>query len=83
VDDMETQKSFKKELELPFELLSDNERKLSKAFGVLNKKGNYAERKTFIIDPEGKIAYIFHKVDIGSHGEEVTQAVKELQYKTE
>jgi peroxiredoxin Q/BCP len=79
VDDIETQKRFKSENKLPFELLSDSDKKVSKAFGVLNSEENYSERKTFIIDPDGKIAHIFDKVKVSSHDEEVKEALNKLQ----
>lgn len=79
VDDIETQKRFKEELVLPFELLSDSNRELARACGVLNVIGTRAQRKTFIIDPEGRIAYIFDKVNAGKHDEEVKEILSELQ----
>jgi thioredoxin-dependent peroxiredoxin len=79
LDDLETQKRFKAELNLPYELLSDSEKKVSKSFGVLNPKGTYSQRKTFIISPDGKIAHIFHEVDVNRHGEEVKEVLERLQ----
>ncbi|MBD3185140.1 redoxin domain-containing protein [Candidatus Poribacteria bacterium] len=79
LDDIETQKKFKNELDLPFDLISDSEKKVSKAFNVLNEKGTAAKRKTFIITPGGKIAYIFNEVNVSNHGEEVLNKLKELQ----
>jgi len=79
VDDIDIQKRFQSENKLPFELLSDSDKKVSKAFGVLNSKGDYSQRKTFIIDPDGKIAHIFDKVNVSSHDEEVKDALKKLQ----
>ena len=76
---METQKRFKEELGLPYELLSDSDKKVSGAFGVLNAKGTAAQRKTFIIDPAGKIAHIFGKVNVKTHGGEVKEALDRLQ----
>jgi peroxiredoxin Q/BCP len=78
-DDIETQKRFKEELELPFELLSDKDKEVIKSFGVLNAKGTGAQRKTFIIDPDGNIAYIFGKVNVNTHAEEVKAVLKKLQ----
>ena len=78
-DDIETQKRFKEELALPFELLSDKDKEVSKSFGVLNAKGTGAQRKTFIIDPDGNIAHIFDKVNVNKHAEEVKSVLKKLQ----
>jgi len=79
VDDIETQMKFKEENKLPFELLSDSDKKVSKAFGVLNSEGTHAQRKTFIIDPDGKIAHIFDKVNVSKHDEEVKTILNKLQ----
>ncbi|MGB9596136.1 MAG: peroxiredoxin [Candidatus Poribacteria bacterium] len=78
-DSIETQNKFKTEYKLPFDLLSDKEKVISKAYNVLGLTGITAQRKTFIIDPEGKIVYIFDKVDAGKHDQEVMKALEELQ----
>ena len=78
-DDIETQKRFKAKLDLPFEFLSDKDKEISRAFSVLNPKGTAAQRKTFIIDPDGKIAHVFDKVNVSKHGEEVKAVLKKLQ----
>jgi peroxiredoxin Q/BCP len=79
VDDIATQKRFKAENELPFELLSDSDKKVSRAFGVLNPEGTLSQRKTFIIDPDGKIAHIFDQVNVSQHAEEVKEVLNQLQ----
>ncbi len=38
-----------------------------------------AQRKTFIIDPEGKIAHVFDKVNVKEHGKEVKETLEKLQ----
>jgi len=78
LDDIETQKRFKEEYKLPFELLSDRDKEISRAYGVLGMGGLYAKRVTFIIDPEGRIAYIFDKVDAANHDEEVKEVLSQL-----
>ena len=79
VDDIATQKRFKAENKLPFELLSDSDKKVSRAFGVLNSEGTYSQRKTFIVDKDGKIAHIFDKVNVNKHNEEVKEVLNKLQ----
>ncbi|MCS7082660.1 MAG: peroxiredoxin [Bacteroidetes bacterium] len=78
LDDLETQKRFKAEHRLPFELLSDVDKKIAGAYGVLAPMGLFAQRKTFIIDPEGRIAYVFDKVDAAKHDQEVRQVLAQL-----
>ena len=46
-----------KELSLEFPLLSDHDHKISEAYGVLLPNG-FANRATFVVDMDGKIAYI-------------------------
>lgn len=79
-DKVETQKKFKAKYNLPFELLDDSNKKVSKAYEVLGLTGT-AQRKTFIIDPAGKIAYIFEKVKSSEHDREVKEVLAELQQK--
>jgi peroxiredoxin len=47
-----------KELGAEFPLLSDHDRKISALYGVLIPEVGMANRTTFVIDTEGKIAYI-------------------------
>jgi peroxiredoxin len=47
-----------KELGAEFPLLSDHDRKVSALYGVLIPESGMANRTTFVIDMEGKIAYI-------------------------
>jgi peroxiredoxin Q/BCP len=37
-----------------------------------------AERSTFLIDPQGKVAKVWRKVKVPGHADEVLAAVKEL-----
>jgi peroxiredoxin Q/BCP len=81
LDDIETQKKFKDKHRFQFELLSDQDKNISEAFGVLGLMGMYAQRKTFIIDPDGKIAYIFDQVNTSKHDVEVKEILDRLQHK--
>ena len=47
-----------KELNAEFPLLSDHDHKISEMYGVYNPQFGIANRATFVIDPEGKIAEI-------------------------
>lgn len=77
LDGLETQIEFKKKYQLPFELLADAEKKVGTAYGVLGFLSLYAKRKTFIIDPDGKLAHIFDSVTSASHDEEVLKILKQ------
>jgi len=76
-DSLKTQKKFKKEKELPFELIADSDKKISQKFGVLGDLG-FASRVTFIVNPEGEIAYVFTKVRVGIHDQEVMEKINIL-----
>jgi len=80
-DKIVTLKKFKAEYHLPFELLSDRDKKMARAYDVVGMLGLYAQRKTFIIDPHGNIAFIFNKVTSQTHDSEVRKKLEELQKK--
>ena len=51
-----SQQTFAESLKLPFPLLSDfPERKVMRAYGVLNDKTMNANRSFFLIDPQGTL----------------------------
>ncbi len=76
-DDLETLRKFKQKYNLQYELIADPESKIIKAFKV-EGLGGYAKRKTFIINPEGKIVYIFEKVDTKNHAQQVEEILRSL-----
>ncbi|MCS7245199.1 MAG: peroxiredoxin [candidate division WOR-3 bacterium] len=76
-DDLKTQKEFKEKYKLQYELIADEEGKIIKAFKV-SGFGGFAKRKTFIINPEGKIVHVFDKVNTSKHGLEVEEVLKKL-----
>jgi len=83
-DSIESHKKFAGKHNLPFTLLSDSEHKLAEAFGVwklknfMGKKFFGIERTTFVIDENGKIAYIFEKVKPQGHAEEVIDVLNKI-----
>jgi peroxiredoxin Q/BCP len=79
LDGIPAQKKFKAEYHLPFELISDEEKQMATAFGVLGMGGLYAQRVTFILNPEGKVAAILDKVDVAQHDRQVADALTTLQ----
>jgi peroxiredoxin Q/BCP len=62
-DNLSTQRRFKEKYNLKYELIADESGDIIRSFGISKKTGS-AERKTFIINPDGKIAHIFEKVDV-------------------
>lgn len=79
LDNIEKQTQFKTEYKMPFDLLSDQNKTISKAYDTLGLMGLYAERKTFIIDPTGVLRYVFESVQSKTHDQEVLNKLKELQ----
>lgn len=78
LDSPERQAEFKAEHHLPFELLSDTDRELTRAFDALMRGGLMAQRKTFIIAPGGTVAYRFDRPSTADHAEEVINKLDEL-----
>ena len=65
LDDVKSHAEFAAKYRVPFPLLSDADRKVSTAYGVLvSRLGmHYARRTTFLIDPQGRIAKVYPDVD--------------------
>ena len=69
---------------LQITLLSDTEHKIIKDYGVWRLKKNYGKeyfglvRTTFLINKEGKIAYIWDKVKAKGHAQIVLNKLSEL-----
>ncbi len=76
-DEPEALKEFIDDYDLNFTLLSDADKKVTEAYGVLNSIG-FANRVTFIIDKKGNIAHIIRNVDVTTHSNEVFKLAKEL-----
>ena len=81
VDDVASHKAFSDEHSLPFPILADADKKTAAAYGTLTKYVGIAElarRDTFIIDPQGKVAKHYVKVDPKGHSEIVLADLKQL-----
>jgi peroxiredoxin Q/BCP len=84
LDPLEAHKKFIDKYNLPFPLLSDEEAKVSKAYGVYGEKNMYGKkfwgihRTTFLINQEGIIEEIYHKVKVETHPREVLTCLENL-----
>lgn len=78
VDSKGSIKNFIDENNLNFPLLSDNTKKVCRAYGVLNNLG-VASRITFVIDKNGKIADIIRDVDVSTHADDVYKLAEKLK----
>ena len=80
-DDMQSHRDFSKKFKLPFPLLSDPDGQTAHAYDSLWNLGliRIAQRHTFIISPDGRIAARFDKVNPANHVQEVARTLKALQ----
>ena len=83
-DSIKSHENFKSKQNFPFELLSDPDEKVCKAFDVMKLKSMYGreymgvDRSTFIVNTEGKIVKIWRGVKVKGHVAEVLEAVEKL-----
>jgi peroxiredoxin Q/BCP len=84
-DSIESHKKFKEKHELGINLLSDVEKNILIKYGVWQKKKMYGKefmgvvRSTYLIDPEGKVSYVWPKVRVKGHVDSVFEKLTELQ----
>ncbi|MBU0593734.1 MAG: peroxiredoxin [Gammaproteobacteria bacterium] len=83
VDDTASHAEFAKKYRLPFPLLSDNGGKVATQYGALQNLGlfKFAKRYTFLIDPQGKLAKTYQKVDTSRHSQEIIDDLAGLKGK--
>ncbi len=77
IDSVKSHKKFEEKYQLTFPLLSDEKKEVVQAYGVwgikkfVGREYEGIRRSSFIVDPKGKIAYIFEDVKPEGHAEEV------------
>jgi thioredoxin-dependent peroxiredoxin len=82
VDDVESHKAFAEKHGLPFTLLADADKAVSKRYGVLKTYMGVMEmarRDTFLIDPQGRVAKHYESVDPEGHSAMVLADIKALK----
>jgi thioredoxin-dependent peroxiredoxin len=83
-DPIKSHIKFSDKYSLPFILISDETLSVVNAFDVYSEKSMYGkkymgvDRSTFIINPEGKIAFKWDKVKPVGHASEVIEQIKLL-----
>ena len=83
-DPMKAHEKFSEKHELPFPLVSDEEKKTLEKYGVWQEKKMYGKtfmgivRSTVIIDENGKVVKVWPKVKVKGHVEEVLDVVRNL-----
>jgi thioredoxin-dependent peroxiredoxin len=83
-DEVEAIAKFDRKYDLGFTLLADADHAVAEAYGAWVEKNMYGrkymgvQRCTFLVDPEGKIARVFPKVQPKKHDDLVLGALAEL-----
>ncbi|MEI7508286.1 MAG: peroxiredoxin [Flavobacterium sp.] len=75
-DSVQSHLKFKSKFNLPFILLSDNDKKLRKLFGVENDFLFIPGRQTFVINKKGVIVMIFNSMSSMIHIKKALQILK-------
>lgn len=84
IDSVESHTKFKQKYDLPFTLLSDEEKKVVQKYGVWAEKSMYGKkymgtlRTSYLIDPKGKIVKIYENVKPEIHAEEVLEDLNNI-----
>lgn len=84
-DSPKSHQGFINKYNLNFKLLSDENKEICNLYGVLGEKTMFGKkvfgvvRSTFIIDDKGIIRYIFPKVKVEGHVDEVINKINELK----
>ena len=84
-DSLKSHQNFCDKQGFRFDLVSDADEKLCKAFGVIKPKKLYGreyvgiERSTFLLDPEGVIREAWRPVKVPGHAQAVLDALKAAQ----
>ena len=83
-DSIKSHENFKEKQSFPFQLISDPDENMCKAFDVMREKSMYGkkfigvDRSTFLVNSEGNIVKEWRSVKVKGHVQEVLEAVKNL-----
>jgi thioredoxin-dependent peroxiredoxin len=81
-DSAESHRAFKRKFGLPFPLLVDQDHALAGKYGAWGPKNVYGNevvgmtRSTFVIDPTGRLAKVFRRVQVEGHEKQVLDVVR-------
>ncbi len=78
IDSERSHKNFKEKYSLNFPLVADKSREIVEKYGATGDSKS-AKRITFIIDGNGRIAYVYGKVTPKDHSLEVLKKLQELK----
>jgi alkyl hydroperoxide reductase subunit AhpC len=81
VDSLETHRAWIEELGgVEYPLLSDAEKKMSRAYGVLDEKDGVSLRATFVVNPAREVSYfVVSHMNVGRSVEETLRVLKALR----
>jgi peroxiredoxin Q/BCP len=78
----ESHEKFRQKMGIPYPLVADTEKEVSKSYGVyglkkfMGREYMGVNRSTFLVDKTGKIVKIFKRVRPAGHSQEVFQALR-------
>ena len=78
----ESHEKFRQKMGIPYPLVADTEKDVSKSYGVyglkkfMGREYMGVNRSTFLVDKTGKIVKIFKRVRPAGHSQEVFQALR-------
>lgn len=86
-DNAKSHSNFIEKYNLNFTLISDSDKSICNLYDIIGEKSMYGKkylgviRTTYLINPDGLIAYVFNNVKVKGHIEEVKNKITELQAK--
>lgn len=60
-------------------MIPDVDKDIIDAYGAREVLGVTAKRKTFLIDPGGRIAHVWPKVKVDGHADDVIATIRQLK----
>ena len=84
-DDVASHVKFRDKYQLNFPLLADPDHAIAEKYGAWREKNMYGnksmgvQRSTYLIDPQGKVARLWKRVQVDGHDQQVLAALRELQ----
>lgn len=82
LDPPQRHQEFAREYKLPFPLISDTDKSIARAYGVLRLGGlfPFPKRVTYVIDRSGVIRHVVHsELNMDAHVDEAIEALRKLQ----
>ena len=71
-DTEEENKAFAEKFDFPFQLLCDTDREVGLAYGACRPPDDgFADRVSYLVDVDGRVAQVWHKVNPKSHAQDV------------